>query len=157
MVIDPPQGGKKEKERMKKLFAAAFAAILALSAFAFTACAPKTVVVDEETQYIIIKPDSKILELTSETTLLDYMAVLKERKEIDYTVDNGMVMSINGTENPADWSSCWMLYTDDTENVNPSLTIKYNEKSYSQTNFGAGEVIAKAGCTYIWVYQSFSF
>lgn len=144
---------------MKKLFTVFAAVLLAVSSAAFAACAPQTVRIDENSEYIVITPNSKITEITEETSLLDYMAVLKDRGELEYETSesNGMIMimSINGRENPADWSYCWMLYTDDTENVNDSLTLTYEEKTYSQTMTGCDEVIIKEGLTYIWYYQAF--
>lgn len=164
MVIDPPQGGKKEKERMKKLFAAACAAILALSAFAFAACAPKTVVVDETA--VIITPSDKILPITENTVLADYMDKLVERGELTYEFstspdmvtgeDMKMITSLNGKANAG--SSYWMLYTDDTENSSADWgTTEYDGKTFRSATLGFASLPVKAGCTYIWVYQSFSF
>lgn len=154
MVIDPPQGGKKEKERMKKLFAAACAAILALSAFAFAACAPKTVVVDETA--VIITPSDKILPITENTVLADYMDKLVERKELEFTAADGMITSLNGKANTT--NSYWMLYTDDTENSSADWgTTEYDGKTFRSATLGFASLPVKAGCTYIWVYQSFSF
>ena len=47
-----------------------------------------------------------------------YMDKLKEDEQITFTIVDGMITSINGVENPADWSKCWMLYTDDEEYAN---------------------------------------
>lgn len=142
---------------MKKLFTVFAAAFLAVSSAAFAACAPQTVRIDENSEYIVITPSSKITEITEETSLLDYMAVLKDRGELEYETSesDGMIMitSINGK---AQEGGCyWMLYTDDTENVNDSLTLTYEGKTYSQTLMGCDGVIIKEGLTYIWYYQAF--
>ena len=139
---------------MKKLFAAACAAILALSAFAFAACAPKTVVVDETA--VIITPSDKILPITENTVLADYMDKLVERKELEFTAADGMITSLNGIANTT--NSYWMLYTDDTENSNADWgTTEYDGKTFRSATLGFASLPVKAGCTYIWVYQSFSF
>ena len=82
---------------MKKLLTAALAAILALSALALTACAPKTVVVDDTA--VIITPSDKILAITDDSVLADYMNKLVERGELEFTAADGMVTSIGGKAN----------------------------------------------------------
>ena len=75
---------------------------------------------------------------------------------VDFEVSDGMITSINGIENPADWSACWMLYTDDTENSNTEWgTVEYKEKTYGSSMWGGETLKVKNGCVYIWVYQSF--
>ncbi|PWM75264.1 MAG: hypothetical protein DBX59_02210 [Bacillota bacterium] len=137
---------------MKKLLAAAFAALLALSAFAFTACAPKTVVVDDTA--VIITPSDKILTITEETVLGDYMDKLVERGEMTYTANDGMVTAINDKANGS--NTYWMLYTDDAANSNADWgTTEYDGKTFQSATLGYAQLPIKAGCTYIWVYQSF--
>ena len=48
------------------------------------------------------------------------MTLLKQEEKLDFETKNGMISSVNGIENPADWLSCWMLYTSDEENANSS-------------------------------------
>ena len=51
-----------------------------------------------------------------EVFLLDVMNELQAKGELSFEVDaTKMVTSINGKENPADWSACWMLYTSDAD------------------------------------------
>jgi hypothetical protein len=96
------------------------------------------------------------MPLSNDTTLVEYMQSFKEAGELDFEVSDGMITSINGIENPADWSACWMLYTDDTENSNTEWgTVEYKEKTYGSSMWGGETLKVKNGCVYIWVYQSF--
>jgi hypothetical protein len=68
-----------------------------------------------------------------------------------------MITSINGIENPADYSSCWMLYTSDEDNANAAWgTVEYEGKEYGSAISGAETLKIKADKLYIWVYKSFS-
>ena len=59
------------------------------------------VIFDSDTTIVI-----RCEETDGEATLADYMAELKTAGEIEFTIENGMITSINGIENPADYSSC---------------------------------------------------
>ena len=71
---------------------------------------------------IISKTDTMVVIKVNETegfaTLLDAMTYLKEEGELTFELTGGMVSSIEGKANPADWSACWMLYTSDAEMSN---------------------------------------
>ena len=83
-------------------------------------------------------------------TLLEYM----EQCEIDFTIESGMITAIKGTSNTT--NSFWMLYTSDAENSNEAWgTYDYEGTTLGSATLGAGELIVKAGCTYVWVYQTF--
>ena len=72
-------------------------------------------------------------------------------------VKDGMIVSVNGIDNPADFSSCWMLYTSDPENSNSAWgTVEYNKVEYGSAVSGAEALKIKPDHIYIWVYQSFS-
>ncbi|MBO5334837.1 MAG: hypothetical protein J6A87_02550 [Clostridia bacterium] len=141
---------------MKKLLACLFAAV---GLFVFAACgtsngAGKTVanVIKEENMVIIT-----IEEVDGEPTLLDVMNDLKDGGKLTFTVlADGMVASIEGKENAADWSAVWMLYTSDSEMVNAEWgTVEYNGESYGSAVVGANALGVLAGERYIWYYQSF--
>ena len=76
----------------------------------------------------------------------------------DYTIGaDGMITSINGIENPADYSSCWMLYTSDAENANASWgTVEFEGAEYGSAISGAETLKIKPDQLYIWVFKSFS-
>lgn len=97
------------------------------------------------------------MDITDTTTLVDYMNSLKNDGQLTFEINNGMVSSVNGIDNPSDWSSCWMLYTSDADNANSAWgTIEYNGNVYGSAVLGAESLIIKDGCMYIWVFQSFN-
>ncbi|MBE5741769.1 MAG: DUF4430 domain-containing protein [Clostridiales bacterium] len=95
-------------------------------------------------------------EVANGDTLIDYMNLLKTDGKISFTVADGFVTSINGIENPADGSKCWMLYTDDTENTNSAWgSVEVDGVTYYSAAIGADVIHIKKGCTYVWYYLSF--
>lgn len=128
-----------------------------VTATLFSACGTtEPLVIKESDTYIVITVSSEQMELTEETTLVEYMTSLKESGELEFEIKSGMVSSVNGISNPADYSSCWMLYTDDEDNSNVAWgTIEYNEKIYGSAILGAETLKVKDSCVYIWVYQTF--
>jgi len=115
----------------------------------------KTISIKESDTYIIITVSNEQMELNSNTTLVDYMNSLKDDGKLDFEMDNGMVSSVNGIENPSDWSSCWMLYTSDADNANSAWgTVEYKGKIYGSAMFGAESLKVKDGCIYIWIFKS---
>ena len=138
---------------MKKFSSLLLTLLVILTAVFFTACKKEPLVIKESDTYVVIKVDTDKTDLT----LANYMANLKEYNDM-FVIENGMVTSINGIKNASDFSSCWMLYTDDyREEFSNSLwgTIKYKEKTYNSAALGAESLVVKNGCTYIWIYQTF--
>ena len=89
-------------------------------------------------------------------TLLAFMEQLKEKDELRFEMSDGMVVSIDGKQNASDFSSCWMLYTSDSENANDAWGIvEYDGKEYGSAILGAEQLIVKEGAIYIWWYQTF--
>lgn len=97
-------------------------------------------------------------ETDGEATLLDCMEQLKA-SDAQFTYDvagDGMVASINGVANPADYSKCWMLYTSDAEMANAAWgTLQYDGKTLGSAIVGAETLDVIAGGIYIWDYVSF--
>lgn len=98
-----------------------------------------------------------IEEVAGEVALLAVMAELQEEGKLTFTADlSGMVQSIEGKANPADWSACWMLYTSDEGMANTEWgTIEYGGEVYGSAILGANALSVVAGETYIWSYQTF--
>ena len=90
-------------------------------------------------------------------TLLSVMESLQAEGKLTYTYGaDGMVTSIEGKENAADWSACWMLYTSDAELANTDWgTVEYNGVACGSAIVGAGALEVIEGGIYIWSYQSF--
>lgn len=137
---------------MKRKFLSFFPLILTLlfTVFVFVGCKKDPVVLDGE--YIVITAD----EDAEGKTLLAYMNDLKAEERLSFELVNGMVTSINSKANAADFSSCWMLYTSDSENANEAWGIvEYEGKNYGSATLGAESLPVKSGAIYIWWYQSF--
>ena len=138
---------------MKKFLTIALTIVLALTATLFVACKKEPLVVKESDTCVVIKVETDKTDLT----LANYMASLEDYADM-FVIENGMVVSINGIENAADWSACWMLYTDDSSEDCSNAgygTIEYKEKIYNASSWGAEKLVVKNGCTYIWIYQTF--
>lgn len=107
--------------------------------------------------HVIIKITQEDLSGATDMTLMDYMTKLKEKGDLEFSISDGMITSINGIDNPADYSSCWMLYTSDADNANAAWgTVEYEGKEYGSAISGAEALKLKADQLYIWVYKSFS-
>ena len=143
---------------MKKLFTCMLAFLTLAISCVFVSCFQKQpLVIKQSDTYIVITVSDKQMSLAEDTTLVDYMQSLKTSGELDFEIKDGMVTSINHIENPADFSSCWMLYTSDADNANTAWgEIEYNGNVYGSSVDGAERLTVKNGCLYIWVYQSFS-
>lgn len=143
---------------MKKVFSLFVCMlIIVIGLSSFVACSPKEpLVIKESDTYIVINVSNEQMTITDNTTLVDYMTSLKDDGELIFEINNGMITSINGIANPVDWSSCWMLYTSDSDSSNTAWgTIEYNGNVYGSAILGAESLTIKDGCIYIWVFQSF--
>lgn len=73
---------------------------------------------------------------------------------MSFTVSDGMIVELNGTKQTA--SSYWMLYTSDEESANEQWgTFEYEGEVLGSAVSGAGELIVKEGCLYIWAFENF--
>ena len=119
-------------------------------------CKSEPLVIKDSDTCIVIRVTQESMGDKTELMLIDYMQQLKDKGELEFTLQNGMITSINSIDNPADFSSCWMLYTSDEENSNAAWgTVEYDGKEYGSAVVGAETLEIKAGQLYIWVYQSF--
>ena len=137
------------------------AAVMLASVMALSSCEMLAQLFQKE-PLVIFDSDTTIVirceETDGETTLADYMAELKTAGEIEFTIENGMITSINGIENPADYSSCWMLYTSDADNANSAWgTVLYDGVEYGSAILGAESLKIKADNIYIWVFAEMSW
>ncbi len=90
-------------------------------------------------------------------TLLSYMEKLQTNGALSFTMSGTLLTEMNGTQNAADFSSCWLLYTDDAEFSDASVgSATFEGKTYASALLGAESLQIKGGCTYLWFYQSFS-
>ena len=132
----------------------ALSLLLALILVALTlgACGSEPVVIQDSETCIVIKAPADAEEML----LIDYMNALKADGELTFEIQNGMVSSIGGIANAADYSQCWMLYTSDADNANSAWgTVEYEGVEYGSAVVGAESLTIKPGCLYIWVFMSF--
>lgn len=135
---------------MKKLIC--ILSCLVIACAVLFGCGGKNTVLKETDEFIVLIPSEDYVG----KNLSEFMDYTKEQGKLDYKIENGMVTSVNGIDNPADFSYCWMLYTDDAENSNEACgTITYKEKTYASATLGANALVIAKGCTYIWVYTKF--
>lgn len=88
------------------------------------------------------------------TTLLEVMQEKKTAGELDFQMENGMVVQIGETKNGT--NSYWMLYTTDKENANEQWgTFEWMGETLGSAILGADTLVVKQGETYVWVYQTF--
>ena len=140
-------------KNFKKLAVITLAMLIAL--FSLGCVTPTYYVVSEEDCVKIIV-DKDYMVLNNDTKLIDYMQALKQDGFFDFTIVDGMVTAINGKENPADFTSCWMLYTDDADMSNTSWgTIELDGKTYASAISGAEDLTIKDGTVYVWTYVTF--
>ena len=134
-----------------------FLVMLLACAVLLSGCQKEPLVIKDSDTYIVIKTTEKALDGKTDMHLIDYMSQLKEKGELEFGISDGMITSINGIDNPADWSSCWMLYTSDADNANAAWgTVEYEGNVYGSAISGAQDLIVKADQLYIWVFKSFS-
>ena len=139
-------------KNLKHLISAMLVAIICF--FAIGCVKPTVVKSDEDT--VVITADSNYFAIADDTTLTDYMNKLKADGLLDFTFVDGMVTAIGGKENPADFSSCWMLYTSDSELSNSAWgVIEVDGATYASAISGASDLTIKDGEVYIWAFVTF--
>ncbi len=132
---------------------------LVLSACLFVGCGGETgkaqaEVLESSSTKVVIK----INQADENATLISAMDYLKGEGKLQFEKSgDGMIMSINGVQNPADWSSCWMLYSSDAQMSNTEWgTTEYNGQTYGSAILGAETLPITAGSIYVFVFESFS-
>ena len=137
-----------------------FLLALAISIFSFVACDKGHVKAE-----IVSKSDTMVVIKVNETegfsTLLDAMNYLKNEGELSFEVSGTMISSIEGKANPADWSSCWMVYIsdadfacEDDERIDYD-TLEYQGVTYFLAILGAEGLPVSSDGYYIWSYVTF--
>lgn len=131
------------------------------STFLFAGCEKK----DGEVRYTVVSSESasgearveiRVDEMETEFTLLEIMERAKQNGDLSYEVSAGMITSVNGKANAADFSACWMLYTSDEEMSNAEWgTIVCGNESLGSAIVGADALTVAKGVLYVWQYTSF--
>lgn len=141
----------------KKILSCLLAALMVCSALLLGGCQKEVLVIKDSDTYIVIKTTQEAMGGKTDMLLIEYMQILQDKGQLDFKVVDGMITSINGIDNPVDWSSCWMLYTSDETLANVAWgSVEYEGKTYGSAVSGAETLVIKADQLYIWVYKSFS-
>ena len=149
---------------MKKLIPVV--AIVLVLLFALCACNQKepTKINDPTTpatdsSVVTVSDTTIVLAPTSDyvgQTLLSFMQASTLKGLLEFSITNGLVTSINGKENTADYSKCWMLYTSDENMANTAWgTVEYQGNVYGSAVKGVTELNIIENGLYIWVYTTF--
>ncbi len=101
--------------------------------------------------YLVITIDAQTY--SKGDTLKSYMQKLKQNEQLEFVMQDGMVLSINGKR--AGQNQFWALYHDDSDYSDNSYWCEYKEKVYNTSIVGAGQLPVKVGCTYVWNLQTF--
>lgn len=142
------------KDKMQKVLSLMLVLVILAG---LSACKSEKLVIKDSDTYIVVKTTTQAMDGATDMTLMDYMTKLNEKGDLEFTISDGMITSINGIANPADYSSCWMLYTSDAENANASWgAVEYDGKEYGSAISGAETLKIKPDQLYIWVFKSFS-
>lgn len=137
---------------MKKTLTLALSFFVLVACVFISACAKSPIRADDTTVFITATDESYDF---ADKKLADYMNYLKDKGELTFEIDNGMVTMVNGKYQTS--SSFWMLYTDDAENSNNAWgTFEHEGKIYGSATLGVTELVLKEGCVYVLTYQSFS-
>ena len=145
------------KNASRKILSCLLAMLMIVSAVALTGCQKEPLVIKDSDTCIVIKVTQEAMGDKTDMLLIDYMQTLKDKGELEFKIADGMVTSVNGIDNPVDFSSCWMLYTSDEALSNAAWgTVEYEGKEYGSAVVGAEKLTIKPDQLYIWVYQSFS-
>ena len=99
----------------------------------------------------------RVTDAEKDKKLIEVMQALRTDEQLTFTQDSqGMVIAINGKENAADWSGCWMLYTSDEEFSSIEWGVyEYHGAALGSAVFGADALPVVNGEIYVWVYTKF--
>lgn len=98
----------------------------------------------------------RVSKTDGEETLSEVMEYLQANGSLSYTESGGMITAINGKQNAADWSYCWMVYTSDAEMANTAWgTVEYGGESLGSAVLGMDALPVTEGAVYVWNYTGF--
>lgn len=139
---------------MKKLFTLLLTICLVLCSTFAISCnkggSVKATLVSVSEHTIVIKVE----EVSGNPMLIEVLENLKG-DNFNYKIVGGMITEINGVENPADWSYCWMIYTNDADFSNSAWGLTHNGEEFGSAILGAESLPVTANCLYILNYTYF--
>lgn len=126
-----------------------------LSVFCFVACGERTAKAEvvETTETLVVIRVNKADEIS---TLFDVMEELQTKNALQFELNGTMLKSLNGKQNAADFSACWMLYTSDSEMSNSEWgTYDYHGTLCGSAILGGDALTVSVNSYYVWVYTTF--
>lgn len=146
---------------MKRNIWKAFAVLFALICLLFgAACGEKQSEEGGAIEASVEKTDGfvaiTVTKMEGEAVLSSVMEMLQSEGEISFTFDGtGMLIELEGVQNAADWSACWMLYTSDAELADATYSKEWKGARYGSAVVGATQLPVCEGCVYLWSYDAF--
>lgn len=144
----------------------AWSGILLLTLF-LVACTPSAG--DDARSYPVTENTAELVVFTAPDdlepiSLKEYLDGLTAAGTLTYTIADGMITSLNGTENVtgAAGGSYWMIYCDLLEKdgviyADPAYSYSYNGLALASSSYGAEGLPVLAGYTYALVYEEMSW
>lgn len=125
--------------------------------FVFCGCTPSDL---SHAKYSVESTENVVVitveEVKDARFLIDVMEQAKADGELTYETSDGMITSLNGKVNPADWSYCWMLYTSDSSMASTEYgTYEYEGQTLGSAVLGTEALPVVDGGIYVWYYQHF--
>jgi len=98
----------------------------------------------------------QVLECQESASVFDAMKFLKEKGELEFVSETSTygesLLSLNGKENPADWSYYWQFYVSDESQGNPDSTYVFEDTTCYFAQKGISGIQAKQGGIYLWEF-----
>ena len=139
---------------MKKFLTTILTLCIVLSSlFCFTSCKQKfsvkaTLITSNENIVVI-----KIEEIKGEPTLKNALDSVDKSKFFYSVSADGMITNVNGTENAADWSYYWVIYTSDADYSTTNYgTMNYLGHELGSANLGCNSLPVAVGEYYALSY-----
>lgn len=89
-------------------------------------------------------------------TVYNALVFLKEKGELAFTSENSTfgqsLLSLNGKDNPADWSSYWQFYTSNSEQGNPDKRKIFGENTVYYASVGISSATVQNGGIYLFEF-----
>ena len=143
-------------KRITQFFLTVWLAVL--TAFAFVSCESSgeaNAEVLESTQSVLI---ISVSETDGNATLYDVMKELRADGKIDFKSESSTygesLLSVNGVDNPPDWSWYWASYTTDEDNGTDEVKIDGETWYYSAA--GISSLKVKKGEKYMFRYIQYA-
>ncbi len=89
-------------------------------------------------------------------TVYDALVFLKEKGALAFTSETSTfgqsLLSLNGKNNPADWSSYWQFYTGNLEQGNPDKSKTFGEYTVYYASVGISSATVQNGGVYLFEF-----